>query len=67
MNNSVYGKTIENILKRQNIKYCTERNKVLKYVKILTFECETVFSKNFMALHMNKEKVIFNKADSSWI
>jgi acyl-ACP thioesterase len=33
MNNTVYGKTIEKILKRQDIKFYFERKKALKYVK----------------------------------
>jgi hypothetical protein len=61
MNNSVYGKTIENVLKRQNIKFCTERKKALKYVNKLTFKHETVFSKNLVAIHLNKDNVYFNK------
>ncbi len=61
MNNSVYGKAIENILKRQNIKFCTERKKALKYVNKLTFKRETVFSKNLVAIHLNKGKVKFDK------
>jgi hypothetical protein len=61
MNNSVYGKTIENILKRQNIKFFSERKKVLKYVNKLTFKRETVFSKNLVAIHLNKDKDYFDK------
>jgi hypothetical protein len=52
---------IENILKRQNIKCCTERKKALKYVNKLTFKRETAFSKNLVAIHLNKEKIKFNK------
>jgi acyl-ACP thioesterase len=57
MNNSVYGKTIENIVKRQNITFSTERKTALKYVNKLTLRRETVFSKNLVAIYLNKEKV----------
>jgi hypothetical protein len=60
MNNAVYGKTIENVLKRQDIKFCCERKKALKYVKI-NFKRETVFTKNLVALHMNRMQVKYNK------
>jgi hypothetical protein len=48
MNNSVYGKTITNILKRQDIKFFTERKKALKYVNKLTFKRESVFLKIYL-------------------
>ncbi len=37
------------------------RKKALKYVNKLTFKHETVFSKNLVAIHLNKDKVYFNK------
>jgi len=61
MNNSVYGKTIENITKRQDIKFLVERKKALKYISKINFKKETIFSKHLVAVHMNKEKIIFNK------
>src|SRR5215470_7010168 len=61
MNNAVYGKTIENVLKRQEIKFCCERKKALKYVKKINFKRETIFTKNLVAIHMNRLQVIFNK------
>jgi len=61
MNNSVYGKTIENVMKRQDIKFCIERKHALKYISKINFKRETIFSKNFVAIHMNKEKIKFNK------
>ena len=30
MNNAIYGKTIENVLKRQDINFITERKKSIK-------------------------------------
>jgi hypothetical protein len=61
MNNAVYGKTIENVLKRQDIKFCCERNKALRYIKKINFKRETIFTKNLVALHMNRLNVIYNK------
>lgn len=61
MNNSVYGKTIENVLKRQKIEFCTDRKKALKHISKINFKKETIFSKNLVAIHMNKEKIKFNK------
>ena len=61
MNNSVYGKTIKNVLKRQDIKFCCERKKALRYVKKINFKCETIFTKNLVALHMNRLQVKYNK------
>ena len=61
MNNAVYGKTIENVLKRQDIKFCSERKKALKYIKKINFNRETIFTKNLVALHMNRMQVKYNK------
>ncbi len=61
MNNAVYGKTIENVLKRQDIKFCCEREKVLRYVKKINFKHETIFTKNLVALDMNRLHVKYNK------
>ncbi len=61
MNNAVYGKTIENVLKRHDIKFCTERKKALKYVSKINFKIETIFTKNLVALHMNRLQVKYDK------
>jgi hypothetical protein len=61
MNNAIYGKTIENVLKRQDINFCTERKKALKHIKKTNFKRETIFTKNLVALHMNKLQIKYNK------
>jgi hypothetical protein len=61
MNNAVYGKTIENVMKRQDIKFCTEKKKALKQISKINFKRETIFSKNLVAIHMNKQQIKFNK------
>ena len=61
MNNSVFGKTIENIRKRQNIKLVDNRKTALKLSKKPNFERATIFDKNLIAAHMKKTEIYFNK------
>ena len=61
MNNSVFGKTIENIRKRQSIKLVDNRKTALKLSKKPNFERVTIFDKNLIAAHMKKTEVYFNK------
>jgi hypothetical protein len=61
MNNSAFGKTMENIRKRQNIKLITEENKFLKYVSKPTFINSKIFNENLVAVHYVKEKLLLEK------
>jgi len=61
MNNSVYGKTIENVMNRQDIILCTDRAKAIKLMSKINFKSEKIFSKNLVAIHMNKQRINFNK------
>ena len=61
MNNSVFGKTIENIRKRQNIVLVDDRKKAAKLTSRPNFERATIFDKNLIAVHMKKTEVYFNK------
>ena len=61
MNNSVFGKTIENIRKRQNIILVDNRKKAEKLASRPNFERATIFDKNLIAVHMKKTEVYFNK------
>ena len=61
MNNSVYGKTIENIRKRQNIELVDDRKKALKLSSKPNFDRATIFDENLVAIHMKKTEVYFNK------
>ena len=61
MNNSVFGKTIENIRKRQNIILVDDRNKAVKITSRPNFDRATIFDKNLIAVHMKKTEVFFNK------
>ena len=61
MNNSVFGKTIENIRKRQNIILVDDRAKALKLSSRPNFDRATIFDPNLVAIHMKKTEVYFNK------
>ena len=61
MNNSVFGKTIENIRKRQNIILVDNRKKAAKLTSRPNFDRATIFDKNLIAVHMKKTEVYFNK------
>ena len=61
MINSVFGKTTENLRKRQSIKIVDNRKDALKEIKKPNFERATIFDKNLVALHMQKTEIYFNK------
>ena len=61
MNNSVFGKTIENIRKRQNINLINNRKKAAKLTSRPNFDMATIFDKNLIAVHMKKTEIFFNK------
>ena len=61
MNNSVFGKTIENIRKRQNVKIVDNRKLALKLSSRPNFDRCTIFDKHLIAVHMKNTKVYFNK------
>ena len=61
MNNSVFGKTIENIRKRQNITLVDDRAKAVKLASQPNFDRATIFDRNLIAVHMKKTEVFFNK------
>ena len=61
MNNSVFGKTIENIRKRQNVLLVDDREKAAKLTTRPNFDRATIFDSNLIAVHMKRTEVYFNK------
>ena len=61
MNNSGFGKTIENIRKRQNVVIVDNRKLANKLSSKPNFERVTIFDENLIACHMKKTEVYFNK------
>ena len=61
MNNSVFGKTMENIRKQRNIKLVTTEEKYLCTVMSPNFKSGVLFGENLMGCEMGKIKVAMNK------
>ena len=61
MNNLVFGKTIENIRKRQNIELVDNSKKAAKLTSRPNFDRATIFDKNLIAVHMKKTEIYFDK------
>ena len=61
MNNSVFGKTMENIKKHWDINLVTNEEAYLKRVMKLNFRSGITFSENLMGCEMGKIRVIMNK------
>ncbi len=61
MNNSVFGKTMENIRNRDNVKLVTNERALGKLVKKPNFKSANIFSENLIAIHMEKTTVKLNK------
>ena len=61
MNNSVFGKTMENIINRVNIKLVNDRDKAKKLAFKPNFKHLNIFCEDLIAVHMKKTSLIFNK------
>ena len=61
MNNSVFGKTMENIRRRVDIRLVTDEEKLLKYTNKPTYVSSKIFNENLVAVHKIKETLTLNK------
>ena len=61
MNNSVFGKKMENIRNRVDIKLVNNKKKAIELTRKLNYNSWTWFSENLVAIHMNRIKLYFNK------
>ena len=61
MNNSVFGKTMENIRNRVDIKLINDKNKAERLAAKPNFKHCNIFSEDLTAIHMKKTFLTFNK------
>ena len=61
MNNSVFGKTMENLRKKINVSLVNNAEDYKKYASKPSFVSQKIFSKNFVAIHEVKLVLRLNK------
>ena len=63
MNNSVFGKTMENLRNRVDVKIVRdwENDKIRKLLSSPSFDRFTIFGNNMAGIHMRKTKLVLNK------
>ena len=61
MNNSVFGKTMENIRKRVDVRLVTDDKKLLKLSSKPTYVSSKIFNENLVAVHKIKETLTLNR------
>ena len=54
MNNSVFGKTMENLRKRVDVRLVTNEKKLLKWVSRPTYVSSKIFNEDLVAVHKNQ-------------
>ena len=63
MNNSVFGKTMENLRNRMDVKIVRawETDKIRKLTSSLSYAKYTIFGNDMAGIHMHKTKLVLNK------
>ena len=61
MNNSVFGKTMENLRKRVDVRLVTDEKKLLKLASKPTYVSSKIFNENLVAVHKIKETLTLNR------
>ena len=61
MNNAVFGKTMESLRKIVSVKLINNVKYYVKYISILIFVSQKIFSKNFVAIHEIKPVLTLHK------
>jgi len=66
MNNSVFGKTMENIRNRVNVHLVNIQKSLKRYSAKTNFHHLTIFDENLVAVNMKKNWTCFQQASLSW-
>ena len=59
MNNSVFGKCMEDVRRRKDIRLCSSEKQAEKLIAKPNFEDRTIFSPTLAAIHLRKTEISF--------
>lgn len=60
-NNSLFGKTMENVRKRMKFRLCSNEESLTTYASRPEFLSSTIFNENLAGIQLAKDKVVFDK------
>ena len=60
-NNSLFGKTMENVRRRMNLRLCNNSEHLVTLASRPSYRHRYIFSEDLVGVHMSKEKVVLNK------
>ena len=63
MSNSVFGKTMENLHKRVDVRLVINEKKLLKLTSKPTYVSSNIFNENLVAVHKIRETLTLNRPD----
>ncbi|VDI33606.1 Hypothetical predicted protein [Mytilus galloprovincialis] len=61
MNNSVFGKTMEDIRRHRNVKLMTDQKKLVKYTSKPSFDHFQIFNQHLVGIENKKVNILLNK------
>src|SRR5215469_18581765 len=61
MNNAVFGKTMENIENRVDVRLVCDEKEAIKLAAKPNYDSRTIFDENLIAVEMEKTKLFYNK------
>ncbi|XP_041377266.1 uncharacterized protein LOC121389682 [Gigantopelta aegis] len=61
MNNSVFGKTMENLRKRVDVKLISNKKRACKLVAKPNFHAFRIFNEDLVAVHLSKQRLYLNR------
>ena len=61
LNNSVYGKTVENLRRRMNLRLCNNKTRLMTYTSKVSFQKSIKIDEDLISVLLNKENICLDR------